>query len=394
RTGEVRGLRPEQPEGQPAFRFHWNSPLIGSAHNNDVLYLGGNCVFKLWDKGRKWKRISDDLTTQNLQKMVAVGSGAESYGVIYTLAESPLKSGMLWTGTDDGKLWVTENDGETWSDLTSNLPKNVKGEWLSRIEASRFDVNVAYLAVDAHRNGNYAPLAFRTSDKGKTWQNISSNLPNDGPVKVLREDVKNPNILFAGTEFALLVSTNRGERWVKFGGLPTVAIDDIQIHPREKDLVVATHGRSLYIVDDISPLEDFVDSVKNKEAYLFSIRSTFGRFLLPGFADWNGTAVFRGANPPSGAIINYYVKDFTGESVSFTVADSAGKTVANLSGTNTPGFNRIVWDLKWTNDLLNSYGGEGQKFVRSGEYTVTMSYGKLTQKQKVKVEIADGIETK
>ncbi len=393
-TGFGKGLRPEPAEGQEAFRFHWNSPLIGSMHNKGVLYLAGNRIFKLWDKGEKWKVISADLSKREVNKILTTGSGAENYGVVYALCESPLHSGMLWAGTDDGKLWLTENEGESWKDLSDNLPKNVKGFWISRIEASHFDASTAYLAIDAHRSGNYSPFLFRTSDKGKSWQSISSNLPNDGPTKVIREDLKNQNLLFAGTEFSLFFSTNRGSEWIKFGGLPTVAVDDIVIQPQENDVVIATHGRSLYIIDDISPLQSFADSVQKKDAYFFALAPKHGTIPLFGFVEWTGVGTFRGANPADGAYLNYYIKEYTGDGVKFTVADSAGNIVANVNGAGNPGFNRSTWDLRWSGDLLTGYGGEGQKFVKPGEYTITMSYGKLSQKQKINVTIAEGIETK
>jgi photosystem II stability/assembly factor-like uncharacterized protein len=393
-NGEVKGLRPQPTEGQMAFRFHWNSPLIPSTHTKGVMYLGGNRVFKFWDRGEKWKAISPDLSNQDPKKILTTGSGAENHAVVYTLAESPLKAGMLWAGTDDGKFWITENDGDTWTDLTDNLPKNVKGNWISRVEPSHFDQKVAYLAVDAHRSNNFVPLAFRTSDGGKTWNSIAGNLPVDGPVKVVREDLINANLLFAGTEFHLYVSTDRGEQWSLFGDLPTVAVDDIVIHPRENDLVIATHGRSIYVVDDIRPLQEFADSVRAKDLYLAKPRRAFGRNLLPGFVDMNGTTVYRGANPPEGAILTYYIKEFKGEGVSITIADSAGRTVANLAGTNAPGFNRVVWDLKISKDLLTDYGGQGQTFVRPGEYTISLSSGKLKHSQKITVDIAPGLETR
>lgn len=393
-NGEVKGLRPEPTEGQPAFRFHWNSPLIPSVHQKGTMYLGGNHVFKFWDHGEKWKRISPDLSAQDPKRILTTGSGAENYAVVYTLAESPLRAGMLWAGCDDGKLWVTENEGETWTDLSENLPKNVRGQWISRIEASHFDPKVAYVAIDAHRANNFAPLAFRTADGGKSWTSVAGDLPENHPVKVLREDPKNPSLLYAGTEFHLFVSTNQGAQWSVLSDLPTVAVDDIVIHPRDNDLIAATHGRSLYVIDDIHPLQEFADSIRAKDLHLFTPRPAFGRNLLPGFAESNGNTVFRGANPPDGAILTYYLKDFKGEAVSVSITDTSGHAVANLSGTNTPGFNRVVWDLKISKDLLTDYGGQGQAFVRPGIYTVTVSSGKLKQTQKLTVDIAPGIETR
>ncbi len=393
-NGEVKGLRPQPTEGQTGFRFHWNSPLIPSKHTKGTMYLAGNRVFKLWDKGEKWSAISPDLSTQDVKKIMTTGSGAENFGVVYALAESPVKVGMLWAGTDDGKLWITENEGQTWTDLTENLPKNAKGLWISRIEPSHFDAKVAYLAVSGYRTGNYSPLLYRTADGGKSWASIAGDLPKDEPAKVIREDLSNADLLFVGTEFGLYTSIDKGERWMKVGDVPTVAVDDIVIHPRERDLVIATHGRSLFILDDIRPLEELVDSVQTKDAYLFSPRKAFGRNLLSGWVESHGTTEYRGANPPQGAMLNYYLKEYTGDGIKISIENSAGHVVANLSGSNNPGINRVVWDLKMTKDLLTDYGGEGQLFVSSGEYTVTLSYGKITHKQKLQVEIAKGLLTK
>lgn len=393
KSGEFKNLRPEPAEGQPAFRFHWNTPLIGSRHAKHTLYLAGNRVFKLTERGDQWTLISPDLSTQDPGKTTTVGSGAETFGVVYTLAESPLKLGLLWAGTDDGKVWLTENDGGSWTDLTPNLPPAVKGHWISRIEPSWHDAKAAYLAIDGHRTGSYAPLLYRSGDGGKSWVSIASNLPPNGPVKVVREDPRNPNLLYAGTEFALFITLDRGANWIKFGGLPTVAIDDLVVHPREFDLVIATHGRSLFVLDDLRPLQELTAEVQTKDAHLFSIRPAFGFTPLPGFVDWAGKAVYRGDNPPVGAIIDAWVKSFTGDQISIAITNASDQPVANLTMPGAPGINRIIWDLRPTKDLLTEYGGEGQKFVRPGEYTVTLTYGKLKQTQKVKVEIAEGVET-
>lgn len=394
RNGEIKGLRPQPAEGQMAFRFHWNSPLIPSLHEKGTTYLGGNRVFKLYDRGEHWKTISPDLSAQDPKKIMTTGSGAENYGVVYALAESPLEAGMLWAGTDDGKLWVTKNGGDTWTDLTDHLSKNVKGQWIGRIEPGHFDANVAYLAVLGYPSGNYAPLAFRTSDQGKTWTSIAGNLPGDGPVKVVREDLKNANLLFAGTEFGLYVSLDRGNAWDKFGELPTVAVDDIVIHPRDLDLVIATHGRSLFVVDDIRPLEGLTPEVQAQAAKLFPPRPAYAYYPYDGWMESAGGAEYRGANPPAGALISFYVKEFTGDPVKISVANSEGRTVANLSAPGNPGFGRVVWDLKPTKDLLNDYGGQGQKFLAAGDYKVSLSYGKLNESQTLHVDVAPGIETR
>ncbi|MEW6512318.1 MAG: hypothetical protein AB1428_15320 [Bacteroidota bacterium] len=298
RNGEIKGIRPEPNEGQQSFRFHWNSPLIPSLHDTGALYLAGNRVFKLTHRGEHWHPISPDLSTNDPAKILTAGSGAENYGVVYTLAESALRKGMLWAGTDDGKLWVTTDEGAHWADLTERLPKTIRGQWIGRIEAGHHDADVAYLAVAAYRTGNYAPLLFRTRDRGNSWESVAGNLPADGPVKVVREGVKNPSLLFAGTEFGLFCSRNGGATWSPFGGLPTVAVDDIVIHPRDLDLVIATHGRSIYIVDDISPLEESGLTLDASPATLFPIRPAEGYIPSAGWVESAGGAGLRGAHPP------------------------------------------------------------------------------------------------
>jgi len=395
RNGELKVLRPSPTEGRAAFRFHWNSPLMESHHAPDTLFLAGNRLFRLTKKAELWEPISPDLSTRDPEKTVSVGSGAENYGVVYTLAESPLEKGLLWVGTDDGKLWVTEDEGGSWTDLTQALPKEARGIWISRVEAGHHDSRVAYLVVDGHRSGVDSPLVWRTADLGKTWKSIASGLPRSGPAKVLREDPINPEVLYTGTEFGLFVSVDRGDHWAKLGGLPTVAVDDLVIHPRERDLVVATHGRSLYILDDLRPIEGLTAEVRAKDAHLFEPRPALGFYPNQGWEEWNGNAVFRGANPPEGAILTAWIREHTGEPVKIAIANSQDQPVANLTLPGTPGMNRIHWDLKLTKDLQTEYGGLGpQKFVPSGEYKVTLTHGNVKSEQKLRVEIAEGIETR
>ncbi len=393
-TGFVKRLRPSPAEGQPAFRFHWNSPLIGSRHDTNALYLAGNRVFRLTDRGEKWTVISPDLSTNNPSRTNATGSGAEIYGVVYTLAESPLQKGLLWAGTDDGKVWVTEDEGGHWTDLTGNLPAEARGLWMGRIQASFHDPKAAYLAVETHRSGKIAALAYRTGDLGRTWQSVAGDLPASGPVKVVREDPRNPNLLFAGTEFGLYASVDRGGHWTKFGELPTVAVDDVAIHERDRDLVAATHGRSLYIADDISALEDSTPEILGEAAHLFPPRAAAVSIPMPGFGDWNGTAVFRGENAKEGAPLTFWIREYTGDEVEIEIQNALEQPVAKLKAPGTPGFQRIVWDLKPSKELLTEYGGEGALFVRPGEYTMTLKYGKVKSKQKLQVSVPAGIETR
>ena len=395
-TGEKRDLRPAPPEGQPRFRFHWNAPLIGSRHQPGVLYLAGNRVFRLTDKAEHFQVISPDLTRNDPARIEATGSGAENFGTIYSLAESPNKPGMLWAGTDDGRLWVTENDGAAWTELTANLPEPARGQWIVRIEPGAKDPKVAYVATNAYRAGDDRPMILRTADLGKSWQGVVGQgiSPND-PVEVVREDPVNPHLLYAGTHFGLFASFDDGSRWLRVGKLPNVRVDDLQIHPRTADLVIATHGRSIDILDDTRAFRELTPEIMAKPAHLFSVAPAKGSYLLPGFADSNGKGVYRGDNPSEGALFTFWVKEFTGDEVKIAITNSGGQPVANLKPAAAPGLNRVNWDLRPTEDVLIKYGGDDpKKFVPSGDYTAELSSGKEKMKQTFHLEIAAGITTR
>lgn len=394
KTGQLKFLQPAPKEGEPAFRFNWTSPFWISHFDHTVLYLGGNHVFKLTERGDKWESISPDLSTQDIKKVSSIGSGAETYGTVFTISESPVTRGLIWAGTDDGKVWVTRDEGKNWADLTGNLPSDVKGFWISRIEASHFDEGTAFVAIDGHRNDVYAPYAYVTTDFGKTWKSIVSDLPKEGPVKVVREDLKNKNVLFAGTEFGFFVSFDRGAHWSKFNaGLPTVAVHDILIHPRDLDLVIATHGRSIFVMDDIRPLEELTTEVEAKDLHLFSLKPALEFYYLPSGAI-SGSGNFKASNPPFGADINFYVKSFAAESYSISINDGTGHTVKTFSGSALPGINRVTWNLQPAGpegqDLPQEFGQP--KFVKPGEYTVTVSIGDKKETGKLTVEAVEGLK--
>jgi photosystem II stability/assembly factor-like uncharacterized protein len=396
RTGELRQLRPEAAEGQQRFRFHWNSPLIMSRHKPGVLYLGGNQVFRLTDRAEHYAAISPDLTHNDPARTSASGSGAENYGVVFSLAESPVKPGLLWAGTDDGRLWVTENDGGKWTELTANLPEPARGQWVSRIEPGAKDANVAYVAVNAYRVGDDRPMIVRTADGGKTWQSVvGEGLPASAPVEVVREDPVNPRLLYAGTHFGLFASVDQGGHWMKIGDMPAVRVDDLQIHPRTNDLVIATHGRSIGILDDTRPLRELTPEIAAKPAHLFSVPNAMGAYVTPGFAEWNGKGVYRGQNPPEGALFTVWVKEFTGDEIKISITNAAGQPVANLKAPGVMGMTRLNWDLRPTEDVLTKYGGEDpKKLYPSGDYTAELSYGRTKMKQTFHVDIAEGINTR
>jgi photosystem II stability/assembly factor-like uncharacterized protein len=392
RNGELRRLRPEPMEGQPRYRFHWNSPLIMSRHKPGVIYLGGNCVFRLTDRAEKYAVISPDLTRNDPVRTNATGSGAENYGVVFSLAESPKRAGLLWAGTDDGRLWVTENDGGKWSELTNNLPEPARGQWIVRIEPSAQDANVAYVATNAYRAGDDRPTILRTADLGKTWQSVVGDLPPNDPVEVVREDPVNPRLLYAGTHFGLFASLDQGTHWVRIGDVPPVRVDDIQIHPRTSDLVIGTHGRSIAIIDDSVPLRELSPEITAKPAHLFTVRSVTGAYLQPGFVDANGKGIYRGQNPAEGALFTVWVKEFTGDEIKIAVTKSTGQPVANLKAPGAPGLTRLNWDLRPTKDVSIEYGGDDPKrLLPAGDYNAELTFGTLKVKQPFHVDLAEGI---
>src|SRR6266446_3778560 len=347
RNGELRRLRPEPTEGAPRYRFHWNSPMVMTKHKP---------------------------------------------GVIFSLAESSKRAGLLWAGTDDGRLWITENDGGKWTELTNNLPEPVRGQWVVRIEPSNIDPNVAYVATNAYRSGDDRPMILRTADLGKTWQSITGDLPPANPVEVVREDPVNPKLLYAGTHFGVFASFDQGPHWVRIGDVPSVRVDDLQIHPSTSDLVIATHGRSIAVLDDSVPFREFTQEIASKAVQLFSVRSVMGAYLQPGFVDANGKGIYRGQNPPEGALFTVWVREFTGDEIKIVVTKSSGQPVANLKAPGTPGFTRLNWDLRPTKDVIAEYGGDDPKrLLPAGDYTAELTFGTTKVKQTFHLDLAEGI---
>jgi len=394
RSGRDRNIKPSENEGEKAFRFNWNSPFLISPHDPSVLWLGGNHVFRLYQRGDRWELASPDLTTQDPDKMITSGSAAETHCAIVTLDESAVAKGTLWAGTDDGKLWLTRDAGGNWTDLTKNLPAETRGLYMSRIEASHLDANTAVLAVDGHRTDVTRTMAYRTRDGGKSWVSITGDLPKDTPVKVVRQGRVNPDLLFAGTEFGLYATLDGGKHWFKASDdLPTVAVDDVFLHPRERDLLIATHGRGLYSLDDIGAWEHWSAAAVDSPATLFPPREARA-FLYRGQGGFSGQRDYIAKNPASGALIDYVVKEWTTQTPSFTVVDSAGKTVRTLTGAGTPGLHRLNWDLQDDPDTrINRADWNGPVFVKPGTYTVKMTYGKSKeQKASFRVELAPRVE--
>ncbi|MGE5234984.1 MAG: VPS10 domain-containing protein [Acidobacteriota bacterium] len=373
-TGVRKSLRPEAREGQPAYRFNWNTPFVISHHDPSVLYLGGNVLFRLTDRGDDWQAISPDLTTRDPVKMAAAGSGAENYCTIVTISESPKDAKVIWVGTDDGNLQLTRDGGATWTNLADRLPRDVRGLYVSRVEASHADPARVYVAIDGHRSDVFAPFLFVSDDFGRSFRPLAAGLPAGGPVQVIREDLVNPDLLFCGTEFGAFASFDRGRHWVPLRrGLPTVAVDDLLIHPRDRDLIAATHGRSILILDDITPLEQTTGEVLAEPAHLFQPRPAREFYDLPYGGIW-GDGFFTAKNPPFGAGLNYWLKDSLPDEARLEIADSRGNIVRTLKGPAEAGYNRVIWDLQPDKDERIAGRGWGvqPQLVSAGTYTVTL----------------------
>jgi hypothetical protein len=331
------------------------------------VYFGGEVVFKSTDQGQSWSIISPDLTTNDKSKQQSSGepivvdnTAAEFHCTILSIAPSFVDPKVIWVGTDDGNVQVTRDGGAHWENVVKNIQGLAPNAWIPTVEASPHDAGTAYVAADHHQDNDYTAYFFKTTDYGKTWTRLNLGLPamKTGWPHVIREDPKNKAVLYAGTELGLWVSFDSGARWTSLRqNLPPVPIRDIAIHPRENDLIVATHGRGLYILDDITPLQQ-IGAALASDAQLFDIRPAT-RWTI-----WNkdgnlGQAVWRGANPPTGAIVNYYLKSNASDAT-ITVADKSGKTIRTIRNVpRGPGVNRTTWDLQYDGPTGTAGGGRG-----------------------------------
>ncbi|HKP30513.1 MAG TPA: hypothetical protein VJU15_13960 [Gemmatimonadales bacterium] len=354
--------RATQDSSDLALRWNWNTPFLLSPHDPNTLYMGANRVMKSVKRGDGMFAISPDLTMRDTMKIRvstrATGgitpdnTGAETFATIVSLAESPIRPGLLYAGTDDGKLWLTRNDGGMWEDLTSRIPGIPPGTYVSRIEPSSHDSATFYVTFDNHRNGDFAPYAIVSEDFGRTFRSIAGGLPRGGInfVHVIREDPVNKNLLFAGTDLGAWVSTDRGGTWQRFmTGMPTVPVHDLKIHPREKELIAGTHGRSIWIVD-IAPLEELTGDIMAAGAYLFKPRTAYRLNQAPddqmgGGAD-QGHMRFSTNSPLQGAEFIYRVGPGQPSGrAQIAILDPAGDTVQTLTGSGSAGLQRVYWNL-------------------------------------------------
>jgi photosystem II stability/assembly factor-like uncharacterized protein len=353
-TGETKEIKPYPKEGEPKYRFNWNTPIALSANNPNVIYIGAQFLFRSTNRGESWERISGDLTTNDPAKQKQEDSGgltidnstAENHCTIFTISESPKDANVIWAGTDDGNLQVTSDGGKSWSNVVRNIPGLPPNTWCSGVEASRFDRATAFAVFDGHQTGDMNVYVYKTTDLGKTWKSLATEAIK-GYARVIREDPVNPNLLFLGTEFGLFVTVDGGEQWAQFtGNLPNVAVHDIAIHPRENDVILATHGRGLMIIDDVTPLRQITPQALEAEAYILESRPS--TITIPtSLQDFPGDGEYIGANPSEVATITYYLKQrHVFGDLKVEIYDSAGKLMTTLPGGRRRGINRVKWYMR------------------------------------------------
>jgi photosystem II stability/assembly factor-like uncharacterized protein len=421
-SGEKVPIQPMPAKGQPGYRWNWDAPLLVSKHDASTLYFAANKVFKSSNKGDDWTEISPDLTRQLDRNKVPVmgqvwsidavmkNASTTVYGNVVALDESPLKKGVLFAGTDDGLIQVSQNEGKDWKkiDAIPGVPAQTR---VNMLTASRFNDQVVYAAFNNQRNGDFKPYLFKSSDCGTTWTSISSNLPDRGTVYCVKQDFKTPNLLFVGTEFGAYFTTDEGQHWTKLGGLPTIAVYDLDIQERECDLVAATFGRGFYVLDNYSPLRGLTSEVLNKKAHLFETEDA----LLYVPADplglegtgFQGHNMWASENPSFGAVFNLYLKEGVSSLKSkrqekekalekdkkevtypsmdelraevqetkatciWAISNEAGKEIRRFTTTPSKGISRVTWNLR-SNPSTSVNGGNNGFLVPAGNYVLVV----------------------
>ena len=353
-TGDRKALKPVTRDTANDYRFDWKSPILVSPHDPDRVYLGGNRLFISDDRGTSW-RETEDLTRQLHQDSLPImgvladsttlskHDGTSGYGEITAVSESPVTSGVLWIGADDGTVQVSQDDGLTWTDVTDKIPGMPFPYYVSWVEASHEDVGRAYVSLDGHWDDDYGPHLFVTEDFGESWRSLSESL-GSRTVNVVREHPENPDLLFVGAEDGVYATRDRGVTWAMVGtGMPRVPVDDLEIHPRDQDLVAGTHGRGIWILDDISPLAQ-ANSASLERPQLVEPRPAT-LFLYRNDVPSVGQGTYRAPNPTFGANLDYWLPE-EADDVELRIRNASGEVVRTLEGASSAGLNRVTWDLR------------------------------------------------
>ena len=398
-TGENKEIKPLEAAGDPEYRFNWNTPIHLSPTRPGTMYLGSQFLFRSRDRGDSWEKISPDLTTNDPKKqgkksggLTVDNSSAENHTTIYSISESPKNAEVIWVGTDDGNVQVTRDAGKTWTNVTGNVAGVPRGTWVSHVEASPHDEATAFATFDGHAMGDMKPYVYKTADFGKTWTSLGTDTIS-GYAHTVKQDPVNPDLLFAGTEMGLYISADGGSRWARFTGkLPKVAVRDLAIHPRESDLILATHGRGIYIVDDITPLRSLTREALEADVTMLPARPS--PMIIPAaIQDFPGDDEFVGANPEEAATIVYYLKKrhLIGD-MKLEVYNDKGEKVASLPAGKRRGMNRVSWPMRLpppklpgANSLvLQPFAMMGPR-VPAGTYTVKLIQGDKTYTSQVEL---------
>jgi photosystem II stability/assembly factor-like uncharacterized protein len=374
------------------YRFNWEAPIQVSPHDPATVYFGGNVVFRSRDYGHSWDVISPDLTTDDPEKQLDSGgqiyldnTAAEFHTTIFTLAESPVQPGVIWVGTDDGNIQVTRDGGDTWTNVSPNVPGLPAETWIHKIDPSHHDAGTAWVAVDNHRLDDFAPYAYVTRDYGETWTSLADGLPRDDYVKVIREDPRNPELVYVGMERGMYASWDAGETWVSIrNDIPPVSVRDITIQQEYNDLVVGTHGRGAYVLDDLSAFQMLPEAMADPQgAFLFPIRQAT-RWQMASKDANHGQREWIGDNPPEGALVRYYVAEVPVRPLTLEISESGGDVISTSTLRDVvAGVNETAWDLRHEGPEpipgegsgggggFFGFGGSGPT-VLPGTYTATL----------------------
>jgi photosystem II stability/assembly factor-like uncharacterized protein len=393
-TGEEKSIKPLPLAGDPPYRFNWNTPIHLSPNDPKTMYIGAQFLFRSRDQGDSWEKISPDLTTNDRKHqqqgksggLTVDNSSAENFTTIYSISESPKNAKVIWVGTDDGNLQVTRDGGATWTNASPNVAGLPKGTWVSYVDAGHFDEATAFATFDGHQTGDMKTYVYRTADFGKTWKPLATDAVS-GYAHVVRQDLVDPDLLFLGTESGLFVSVDGGARWARFTGrFPRVAVRDLAIHSRDSDLIIATHGRGVYIVDDITPLRKLTREALAADVVMLPSR-TASMTIPASVQDFPGDDEYVAFNPEEAATVTYYLKKrhMFGD-LKLEVFDDKGRLISTLPGGKRKGINRVSWPMRLpppklppANSLVigSAFAMFGPR-VPPGTYTVKLTQGDKT----------------
>jgi photosystem II stability/assembly factor-like uncharacterized protein len=386
---QIKTIKPYPEPGDPKLRFNWNAPLTTSLHYPDRVYVGSQFIHVSDDRGETWRKMSPDLTTNDPAKqnqeesggLSVDNSGAENHCTVFTINESPLDPNIIWAGTDDGNVQVTFDGGKTWTNVTPNIKAVPKNTWTYYIEPSNFDKNTAYVVFDGHTQNDGNCYVMKTTDGGKTWSSIVQPDQIKGFARALKEDYKNPGLLFLGTEFGLYITVDGGRNWAKFeNNMPPVAVHYLALHPDEDALIMATHGRGIIIIDDISPLRSITGAILDKELEFIPSKPTV-IYEASSFGSYSSPGEFVGQNPSTAAQITYFLgKRHTLGKMTLEIFDQKGVKVADLVPGKAKGINTVEWNYtlqppKVAKARTITFGGFAGPTLPAGDYTVKLTKG-------------------